>query len=267
MNWRKWSPVELLIRWKSGNMDYSIFKNHEATCRVQEAFRLEAGLKPPKLKMNAMVSAQVAAGWYKSPTESIDWQERTPLPDYVDEEFDQDEQCATSACMPTYGLQNGLYGGGKPGKISGGVQAVQETRWSTSKPKIEQFGWDDPQSSTQVYKQKVESWNWEVRYNSDSFSDIEDQDDCGPDYTHIKPHQSTDMDLNHGLDNDDFFIAGNQSQTGPSWKNNHPDYHYSQEELEEIVAKAYAPEKPKKFVPMIAGRPLSKPILADEYVS
>ena len=247
-------------------MNYSIFKDHEATYRVQEAFRLEAGLESPKLKMIAMVSAQVAAGWYKSPTESIDWQERTLLPGYVDEELDQDEQCVTSSSLPTYGRDDGFALTGKSEKIYGGVQAVQDTPWSIPRPNVEQIGWDGPQSSTQDYKQKVESWNREVRFNNDSFNEIEVQDHGGHDYIRIKPRRSSDMDLDHGLDGDDLSVTGNHSQAGPSWIDNYPDYHYNQEELEDVAAKAYAPDKPRKLVPMIAGRPLSKPILADEYV-
>lgn len=216
--------------------------------------------------MIAMVSAQVAAGWYKSPTESIDWQERTPLPGYVDEELDQDEQCATSACLLTCGRDDGLALRGKSENLYGGVQAVQDTPWSIPRPNVEHFGWDGPQSSTQDYKQKVESWNWEVRSNCDSFNAIEVQDHGGQGCIHIQPHQATEMDLDHGLDGDDFSVTGNHSQAGPSWVDNYPDYHYSQEELDDIAAKAYAPDKPRKIVPMIAGRPLSKPILADEYV-
>ncbi|KAH7409528.1 hypothetical protein BKA64DRAFT_639818 [Cadophora sp. MPI-SDFR-AT-0126] len=270
MNWREWSPIELLIRWKSGNMDYSIFKEHEATYRVQDAFRLEAGLQPPKLKLIAMVSAQVAAGWYKVPTESIDWENRIPVPGFVDENFAEndkfDANTCTTACYPQYDIS--LRGKSKQTGLEGEYR--QDTLRIIPMGNVEQRDWDESQQSTHesTYKKKVDNWNWDVRPSSGSFIAIEEQPNFGDDFIRIKPHQSTelDLDLNFDIEDDGSSITGNHLQAGPSWVHNYPSYKYSQEELEDIAAKAYAPEKPKKVVPMIAGRPFSKPIVAHEYM-
>ncbi|PVH89058.1 hypothetical protein DL98DRAFT_524674 [Cadophora sp. DSE1049] len=266
MNWRDWSPVELLIRWKSGNMDYSIFKEHEATYCVQDAFRLEAGLRPPKLKLIAMVSAQVAAGWYKAPTESIDWEERTAVPGYGDEDFSQDERLDTTLCAAEYNPQNEFTFRGKPKQTLRQYGPGLETLQPIPMRKPENCNWIESQQSTQesLYKQKVDNWNWDIRSSSETYIDVEEQHNGIEGYIHIDDHRSSSENLNYDLHNDELSIAGNHSQAGPSWADNYPSYEYSQAELDEIAAKAFAPKKLKKIVPMIAGRPFSKPIVAHE---
>ncbi|KAH9224881.1 hypothetical protein DL95DRAFT_452612 [Leptodontidium sp. 2 PMI_412] len=231
-NWSSWTPIELLLRWKSGNMDYSIFKYPEATAQVHAAFELEAGLKVPDQRTIALVSAQVAAGWYKTPTESLDWISREPEPGYVDEDFPADDSSLRSVYVPGYSLQNTFGLGNNP--ISnkyfnplGRTEVRREKRPYIYKPKDEKFEWDEGSGSEM--------------YGEEGGHSVEEFDDEPPSYVAIPKRKR-------------------------SWAHNYPRQEYSDGELEELAAKANAPEKRKKLVPMIAGRTSSRMILAEEYV-
>ncbi|KAK0110020.1 hypothetical protein ONS95_002681 [Cadophora gregata] len=268
MNWRDWSPVELLIRWKSGNMDYSIFKDHEATYRVQNAFKLEAGLKPPRLKVIALVSTQVAAGWYKVPTQSIDWENRIPIPGYVDKDFSEDGRHDTNLHAIQHEPRDEFVMRGNS------IQMDGQYRTGPQRNLVRKFDGNvepRPSSRESRYKEKVDDWHWEMEPGTESFIRMEDQElqNRNQGYIDAGSRQRTRLgvDLDLQLDDESFPIPDDHSHSRPSWANNYPNYEYSQEVLDDITAKAYAPEKPKKIVPMIAGRPFSRPIVAREYVS
>ncbi|KAG4438012.1 hypothetical protein IFR05_006513 [Cadophora sp. M221] len=230
-NWSTWTPIELLLRWKSGNMDYSVFKYPEATAQVQAAFELEAGLKLPDQMTIALVSAQVAAGWYKTPTESFDWISREPEPDYFDRDF-PDDSSLRSVYVPGHSLQNTFVSGNNPNlnknfKPLGKVEDRGERRPYIYKRKTEQLDWDE-RSDSEMYRD-------ERRASAEEFIDEP------PSYIATPKHKR-------------------------SWVHNYPRQEYSDGELEDLAAKAKASQKQKKLVPMIAGRTSSRMILAEEYV-
>lgn len=73
-HWQAWSPSELLMRWSAGMMDYSVFRQEAPAARVCAAFAaLESELAPPTVGQVLHCSAEVAAGWYETPTLSPFW--------------------------------------------------------------------------------------------------------------------------------------------------------------------------------------------------
>lgn len=260
-------------------MDYSVFKDREAVLLVRDAFELEAGLEVPDVQLIALVSAQVAAGWYKTPTESTDWISRDNEPDFVDRDFPDDNASARSFYVSGYGLQNTFASGSKTLKSSGRDVPQRESRPSVSKlqatPEPEQLNLNEGSGSEDYRGEKPKH-----QVLNDTPGKTRSRTESRP-YIY-KPRatpESEDLDFDEGsgseiyraeqlsrqqLDDDSSHIE--VQERNRSWPTNYPRQDYSDSELQDIVAKACAPAKPKKLVPMIAGRPNTRMVLAEEYV-
>ncbi|KAI9056188.1 hypothetical protein LZ554_001116 [Drepanopeziza brunnea f. sp. 'monogermtubi'] len=125
-SWPSWSASELLIRWQAGMMDYGVFRDKEPGERVLAAFdSLEYELEPPLLGQILHCSAEVAAGWYRKPTDSQFWKAQRQLrPGFAEEEEDG------------AGNDDNGHGHGRPGRSSGADLALGD--WVD-----DGYGWSD----------------------------------------------------------------------------------------------------------------------------
>ncbi|CZT50963.1 uncharacterized protein RSE6_12039 [Rhynchosporium secalis] len=224
-NWRKWSSAEFLLRWQSGNMNYSIFKNPEATSLVRTAFELEVGLELPEEKVIALVSAQVAAGWYSTPLESVDWLPRKTTRDYVDRDWPGDDESTRSVYVSGHSLRNTFIPENKQIQCVDKATTLREKSPSAWKRRLTQAARDE-QAVRTVYKTEHPGWQ---RF------------DPTPSYDQIP-------------------------RSNRPWAEKYPLKEYSDGEIEDIIQKANSPEKPMKWVNMIAGRTSTRMVIADEYV-
>ncbi|KAH8803888.1 hypothetical protein F5882DRAFT_513939 [Hyaloscypha sp. PMI_1271] len=70
-NWKHWAPAELIRRWETGNFDYKHFKDTENAKLLRQAYKICSPEAEPRSVSRIMrVSAQVGAGWYKTPLEA-----------------------------------------------------------------------------------------------------------------------------------------------------------------------------------------------------
>ncbi|KAL2069231.1 hypothetical protein VTL71DRAFT_15569 [Oculimacula yallundae] len=226
--WRSWSQIELLLRWKSGQMDYSIFKDSTASQLVRASFELEAGLELPDEKVIKLVSAQVAAGWYKTPIESRDWLPRKPELGYVDRDFPGEDGVSTgSVYVEGYKLRNTFVPG------SEFVDPREEARFHASR-----------KGDHWIYERGAKPDEW-YRFNE-------------------RPVYTTDGENGKEFYEEPSNTKTPHSKR--PWADRYPRKSYSEIELENLATKANTPVKPKKWVNITAGRISTRRIIAEEYV-
>jgi hypothetical protein len=78
-NWEQWSDAELIQRWEGGDFNYEHFKDESNAQRLQLAyFSYYPDVEPQPINKIVFVSAQVGAGWYKTPKEVPSWNRLVP---------------------------------------------------------------------------------------------------------------------------------------------------------------------------------------------
>jgi hypothetical protein len=70
-NWKEWPQAELIRRWETGDFDYEHFKDTDNALVLRYAYKAcMPNAEPRSVSRIMRVSAQVAAGWYKTPLEA-----------------------------------------------------------------------------------------------------------------------------------------------------------------------------------------------------
>ncbi|KAE9380404.1 hypothetical protein N431DRAFT_522491 [Stipitochalara longipes BDJ] len=70
-SWKEWPQAELIRRWEIGDFNYEHFKDTENALILRHAYKACVPDAEPRSVSRIMrVSAQVAAGWYKTPLEA-----------------------------------------------------------------------------------------------------------------------------------------------------------------------------------------------------
>jgi hypothetical protein len=70
-NWKEWPQAELIRQWETGDFDYEHFKDTDNALVLRYAYKAcMPNAEPRSVSRIMRVSAQVAAGWYKTPLEA-----------------------------------------------------------------------------------------------------------------------------------------------------------------------------------------------------